>query len=328
MAAYHVRTAAAGRWFFPSGQIEIASTPTHAAELDEDLTRTRSLGYRAERITRSQLSSYEPALRLPEPPQLIVRYPDEGYCLPYLLLGELSTRLQAAGGELREGCELVSATVTSAGVELRTSDGESFVADRLVCAAGRWSEQLTARLAARDGAVDPMPLLSCEGRDLPTLGFLGITDPVPADLRGVVITSRLSVRPEGGGRLMLQALDLDAAADSAAEPGPDSGIAREMTNRMTALLAHPRPVRLSRLLLGRRAIPVDGQTVAGWLEPDQRIYGVVTHSGVTLALILGDLVGNEVLGLPAAELESFRPQRFAAGEAAASFPAPRTPGTQ
>jgi hypothetical protein len=49
---------------------------------------------------------------------------------------------------------------------------------------------------------------------------------------------------------------------------------------------------------------------------------------VTLALILGDLVSAEVLGRPAAELESFRPQRFATGGAAAGYTAPRTPGTQ
>jgi hypothetical protein len=49
--------------------------------------------------------------------------------------------------------------------------------------------------------------------------------------------------------------------------------------------------------------------------------------GVTVAVILGDLVGSEVPGRSAAELES-RPERFAEGNVAESAPAPRRPGTQ
>jgi glycine/D-amino acid oxidase-like deaminating enzyme len=328
VAAYHARTEAAGRWFFPSGHVEIASTVAHAAELENNVARLRSLGYPAEQITPAQLSAFEPTLRLPEPPIVIVRYPEEGYCLPCLLLGELNDRLRAAGGELREECELRSAAVKGSGVELTTGDGRTLAVDRMVCAVGRWSGELVQRLAARNSGVTPMPVIGCEGRDLPTLGFLGVTEPVPADVRGVITTSRLNLRPEGGGRLILQAPDLDAAADSENEAAAADGIGREMAGRLASLLARPHPVALSRLFVGRRAVPRDGQTVAGWLEPDQRIYGVVTHSGVTLALVLGDLVGSEVLGRTALELESFRPERFATGNAAESAAAPRTPGTQ
>jgi len=325
MTAYHQRASAAGRWFFPSGHVEIASTAAHAAELETSMTRLLSLGYRAELITQSQLSTFEPELRHPGASAMIVRFPEEGYCLPYLLLGELSDRLRAAGGELREGCGLLSAAVTRSGVELATGDGQALVVDRMVCAVGRWSGELARRLTARDGGVLPMPVLGCAGRDLPTLGFLGVTDPVPADVRGVISTSQLNLRPEGGSRLMLQALDLDASADSEHEPA--AGTEREMADRLASVLMRPRPVGLSRIVVGRRAIPRDGQTVAGWLESGQRIYGVVTHSGVTLALILGDLVSSEVLGQSAAELECFRPERFAEGNVAQSAPAPRKPGT-
>jgi glycine/D-amino acid oxidase-like deaminating enzyme len=104
LAAYRKRAPAAGRWFFPSGHVEIASTAADAAELADNMARLLSLGYPAEPITQAQLSGFEPALRLPDPPVMIVRYPEEGYCLPYLLLGELHDRLRAAGGERREGC--------------------------------------------------------------------------------------------------------------------------------------------------------------------------------------------------------------------------------
>jgi glycine/D-amino acid oxidase-like deaminating enzyme len=328
VAAYHARPDGVGRWFFPSGHVEIASAVAHAAELEDNVARLRSLGYPAEFVTQAQLSAFEPALRLPEPPIAIVRYPQEGYCLPYLLLGDLNNRLRAAGGELHEGCELRSAVATGSGVELTVAGGRILAVDRMVCAVGRWSSELVQRLAAPDGHVTPMPVLGSGGRDLPTLGFLGVTEPVPADVRGVITTSRLNLRPDGGGRLILQALDLDAAADSEKEAATTDGIGRELADRLASLLARPHPVALSRLVVGRRAVPRDGQTIAGWLEPDQRIYGVVTHSGVTLALALGDMVGSEVLGRPAPELKAFRPDRFGAGNADQSVAAPRAPGAQ
>jgi len=67
-------------------------------------------------------------------------------------------------------------------------------------------------------------------------------------------------------------------------------------------------------------MPADGQSVVGWLPGAGRVYVAVTHSGVTLGAHLGRLVAAEVAGgaeLP--ELARYRPDRFAAADAA--FPA-------
>jgi glycine/D-amino acid oxidase-like deaminating enzyme len=47
--------------------------------------------------------------------------------------------------------------------------------------------------------------------------------------------------------------------------------------------------------LGTRVLPEDGLTIADWLTDDQAIYAVATHSGVTLAAHLAEVVAEEVL---------------------------------
>jgi glycine/D-amino acid oxidase-like deaminating enzyme len=65
--------------------------------------------------------------------------------------------------------------------------------------------------------------------------------------------------------------------------------------------------------VGQRALPADGLTVAGPAGAAGRIYVVATHSGVTLAPLLGRLAADEIAaGELRDELAAFRPQRFAA----------------
>jgi glycine/D-amino acid oxidase-like deaminating enzyme len=59
-------------------------------------------------------------------------------------------------------------------------------------------------------------------------------------------------------------------------------------------------------------MPADGITIAGRLDGSGRIYVVATHSGVTLAPLLGRLAADEVVQDGEADLLApFRPQRFA-----------------
>jgi glycine/D-amino acid oxidase-like deaminating enzyme len=50
--------------------------------------------------------------------------------------------------------------------------------------------------------------------------------------------------------------------------------------------------------------------VAGFVPGVDGLYLLVSHSGTTLAPILGELVAAELLGEPQAALEPYRPSRF------------------
>jgi glycine/D-amino acid oxidase-like deaminating enzyme len=58
-------------------------------------------------------------------------------------------------------------------------------------------------------------------------------------------------------------------------------------------------------------MPVDGHPIVGWLPGATSLYVAVTHSGVTLAAHLAQLITTELLsGRPVAELTPYRPGRF------------------
>ena len=73
------------------------------------------------------------------------------------------------------------------------------------------------------------------------------------------------------------------------------------------------PVRVESAIVGKRALPADGHTIAGFLDERQAVYAVVTHSGITLGPLLGRLVAEELLeGHSSGLLADFRPDRFGA----------------
>jgi glycine/D-amino acid oxidase-like deaminating enzyme len=106
-----------------------------------------------------------------------------------------------------------------------------------------------------------------------------------------------------------------------AMPFPDQALRTMHGNRILArvgaYLPAARDVPLERLTLGFRPMPLDELPVVGALPGAPDIHVVVTHSGVTLAPILGRYVAREVLA--AARLEAlapYRPERFVAAAVA------------
>ena len=97
---------------------------------------------------------------------------------------------------------------------------------------------------------------------------------------------------------------------------PDEAIRAMHGDRILAKIAVVLPaargVALERLTLGFRPIPLDELPVVGTLPEVPNLYVVVTHSGVTLAPILGRYVTREVMsGSRIEALAPFRPERFA-----------------
>jgi glycine/D-amino acid oxidase-like deaminating enzyme len=148
----------------------------------------------------------------------------------------------------------------------------------------------------------------------PSLGLLAITAPAAVRLTRFVRAPGVDVRPDGGGRLMLAPGGADQLpADVAGDEDAVRGRARRMAEAAAGLLPGLTGTDLEAVRVGRRAIPADGLPAVGRFDPADRLYHVITHSGVTLAPILGRLVAREIAeGQPVAELEPWRPSRFGA----------------
>jgi glycine/D-amino acid oxidase-like deaminating enzyme len=141
--------------------------------------------------------------------------------------------------------------------------------------------------------------------------FLAQTQPLPIPLKCNLITPELNVRPDGGGRLMLQALDLDQHVDPARPVSPDGLIGKEMLRRLRRLFRNAEGARIERIETGQRSRPADGLPATGYISASARVYLMVSHSGMTLAPLLGRLVAEEMLsGTASPMLSAFAPDRL------------------
>jgi glycine/D-amino acid oxidase-like deaminating enzyme len=87
---------------------------------------------------------------------------------------------------------------------------------------------------------------------------------------------------------------------------------RRILARIGAVFPPARHRPFERLTLGFRPMPPDGKPVVGAVPGVANVYVAVTHSGVTLAPILGELAAGEILetAAPSELLEPFRPPRL------------------
>lgn len=310
--AAHRRLAQEGKapWLFLTGHLRWAGNPEQQKALDERDERLRAWGYPVNRLAgRHVMKQLEPDLRLP-PDAEVSFYPDEGFVLPHLLLGNLLGAGREAGVELQTGSPVVGFGRKGGRISaVVLADGRRVLADRVIACCGRW----TADVANMAGGVVPMEDAASGGSPALGLGLglLGYTSPLTARLDRVVTSPDLQARPDGGGRLILNALDVDARVAPDLVPDVRSDVAADLLRRVAGLFGPLSGVRLEALRLGIRSMPADGLTVAGEVPETGGLYVLATHSGITLAPLLSELVAREIAE-DAAEgiLDSFRPDRF------------------
>ncbi|RCV57596.1 NAD(P)/FAD-dependent oxidoreductase [Marinitenerispora sediminis] len=322
VAAHHELARRHGRaasWFHPAGHLEWAVDAAHREELRARVERLAERGYPARWLTPAEARRREPHLLVPADADVAL-FPQEAHCDPAALAEALLAEAGSLGARVRFGARVAGLVERPAGAAAVLESGERLDADRVVCCAGNGTGRLLAAIGASVPLVEP-------ARGNAAVGFLAVSAAAAAGVRGVVTTDRVNLRPWPGGRLLVQALDLDSGADPGAEP--EASLAAVFEDRLAAVLAGGPVPRIESVRTGRRVLPADGFTVAGPLEDHPSVYVLATHSGVTLAPLLGSLAADElVTGEPAAELAAFRPGRFAAEGPFPPVTAAREPGEQ
>lgn len=305
-AELHGRGAPGPQWFFQTGNLVWAD----GADDDARLARLESWGYPVRRITPRAARELEPDLRIADRAGSVLFFPQEGYVLPTVLLDRLLGEALDRGAKLRCPARVEAVIFEPTAVRIHLADGSSHLADAVVSCAGRWTGQVIA------SAGYSLPMVDHETRGSVAVGYLAYTRPTPVRLGRVLTTPRLNVRPDGGGRLILQALDLDRSADPGVTVGADGSTGRELVRRLGTVLRAGERAELEAIRVGQRAIPADGLTVSGHVDDGGRLYVIVTHSGVTLAPLLAHLAAGEIVhGARESILAPFRPQRLVVPQA-------------
>jgi len=298
-------------WYRPAGNIEWAGTAPGRAQLAARVRRLSGWGYPARMIGAAEAAGFEPSLRLPASVAEVAWFPGEGYLLTEPLVSRLAERAVQRGATLLTGEPgRVTGLDTAGGAvrAVRTAAGQVIPADAVVCCAGRWVPDL----AARAGAACPVPLVpwAAPGAAAPGLVVQAgpVTPPGPARM---VHAPRVYLRPHAGGLVHLEAPD--AAVDLHTPETELRRWAGELLRRARRVVGGLDGAGVAGYRVCVRPMPADGRSIVGWLPGAGGLYVAVTHSGVTLAAHLAELITAELVGGTApAELMPYRPGRFTA----------------
>jgi D-hydroxyproline dehydrogenase subunit beta len=298
-------TAGADQWLFPRGNLHWADDQAAADRLRDIAAGYRARGYPVAELTPEVvLRELEPGLRLDSVVGPVLFYPRDAHVLGDRLLAAVIGRARAVGLTVRIGdpvTALLGGTATGVVSGVRLASGETLSADAVVCCAGRGNRDLLAGLA-------DLPLVEPDSSERLTRGLLVQTTPVPEPVRRIVHAPGLSIRPHSDHRLVLHCHDIDAQLSS----GSDADrAAAEVLDRLPTVLPSARDAQVESVFLGVRPMPRDGMTIMGPVPGAESAYVVATHSGLTLAPVLGEIVAREVLGKPHPLASAFRLDRFA-----------------
>lgn len=288
-----------GGWWHGAGTVEWAAPGEDRDVFNDRVERLRDWGYAAEIIDRARLREIEPDIdpvAVGDAP--IGFFPDEGWVDPVLITHTL----------LREAVRLGATLLTEQGparlvvrggkaVGVACAAGE-IPADLVVNCTGCWSNSITDEKRLQ------VPLA-------PTSGMLAYTAPVAANLRTVVLAAQCHMRADGAGRIVIRQDHYDRTI----LPGTPVDTALREASELVAIAAQVVPsigrAKAEAVRIGVRALPADGKPAIGPIGGLAGYYVAVTHSGVTLAPFLGQLITEEILsGKERNELAAFRPNRF------------------
>jgi glycine/D-amino acid oxidase-like deaminating enzyme len=285
-------------WYRPSGHVELADPGDPATgELAARVSRLTEWGYPARIIDPAEAARLEPALRVPAPGAFFLR---EGYLLTEPLIARLVARAQSHGAEVRTG-EPGRVTRLEPGSvpKVRTATGAVLEADEVVCCAGRWTPELAA-----------VPLVPWRVPGSTAPGFIVRIGPVAASgpVR-LVHTPELALRPHPGRLLHLEAPD--AVVDLRTPEAELAHWADKLLRRAQRTVRGLDDARVVDYKVCARPLPTDGQSIVGRLPGAPGVYVAVTHSGVTLAARLSQLIAEDLTtSTPPACLTPYTPTRF------------------
>lgn len=217
-----------------------------------------------------------------------VVYPDDGYVDTEAFLAAQLADLRSAGGTVRDATPVAS---------LEHLRGLVGPADLIVVAAGTGTAALVAAVSPR-----VQRLSSSAGDD----GFLARIEVDGHPIDRIRSVAGLQVRPDGDGRIAAQSLRIEADLRDAGVTASVDTVWPALRDEIEHALGWRVPAA-ARVRVDHAARPhaADGMPLVGAVADD--VYVALTHSGVTLAPLLGELIARDLDGDADPRLVPFRP---------------------
>jgi glycine/D-amino acid oxidase-like deaminating enzyme len=287
-------------WWHPTGHLRWTDEAADASALRATVERLRSWDYDVTWVTTAQVrDQLEPQVVFPADDTEVAYFGHEGWLDGHRLVDRLVADAITHGADTSFGSAVTDITVSQrevTGVVL--ADGQRHVVDAVVNAAGPQASDIAALVGRR------LPM-----REEPGLVARLHCDPVP--VRRAMHTPHVEIRPDGEDGVVLHSRRIDARVE---EPDYDIG---ELTGALHDLAVAVVPSLMEATVTGarviQRPIPGDGFPSVGAVEAVAGYYEAVTHSGITLAAIVGRLLAAEIIEATVDPLLAlYRPGRFSA----------------
>lgn len=291
-----------GTWFHQHGCILSDSTDGATENYASRARESQNFGYPVEFVDRVQLHELEPAIVWPTDTALF--FPKDGH-LDNFAFGDLIYGLLTEAGIEILIREVESIRTSFSTAEVAFADGGTSTFEQVVLAAGADS----GPIAERSGLTLPVAPLNSPGPR--THSLLGVTARTEVQLRRVVISDRINVRPRQDGSMFVQIPSVEHRTEEGESPELLEEIRIVMEKSLKEFFGTT--ISVEEVIFSGRSFPEDGVSIVGYLDDSRRVYSLVTHSGMTLGPLLGRLVANELTGVKEELLEEFRPSRFRNG---------------
>ncbi len=297
----------------PSGMIEWVDGADENArtKLERSAERLADWGYPARRIARSDLEALEPHIEFPPMAQGIHAYAD-AWLDPPKAASFLAGRVRDKGGRILEGCAARGILRKDGAIVAVETDEGPVSAQSVVVAAGPDSAAVLASVSGNESFRSRSHIDAVPGAIIqtpPTAPWRWVRSIVYSEHHG-----SLHVRPAANGGLLLGGDDTD---DWIAKGHDEETLARiEKHLLQRARLMIPKlPVHLwigkCSQRVGVRPMPTDGRSIIGPVPGESDLYVAATHSGITLAPVIGEGLAEAILtGKVPARIAPFAYDRF------------------
>ena len=275
-----------------AGALQVVSRAERAGyqAMQREARILAGFGYRAELLSHGALGAKAPGLRLAEDAEALYLPDDMIIDAPHFTRF-LASQVTRNGGRILHA-RAQSLRADDAGrVQGVESSAGSFNAPCVVTCAGKDSGTLLATLTGHAPLASQFPL-----REVP--GLLATTPPMPAlALDHLLYTStkqELHMLRLGDGRIRIGSDDIDALIWDDRSPGAMAAGGRALLARAAGFLPDLAGVDVGdcHLAIGIRPYPEDGQPIIDQFPGASGLFTIATHSGITLAPIIGALVAQ------------------------------------
>lgn len=290
------------------GELRWAITEAGASALREQADKLQTWGYPTRLLDAPEVAKLEPNLQTDG--LIVASYSDlEGQVNTAEAVRAMTDLLTAQGAEIAvqtevTGLEVIASTGGRQAIASVRIDGGSIDCDAVVLAGGKAMPHL-ANMAEVE-----LPLRH-------TRGITIVTEPLPPLFENVALvhsprdgTPLINLRQFRDGSVMVQSNGQENYSEG--DRGESNSEAEQIVREAAAFVPALATAQIAEVRRGRRPIPQDGEPIIGFADSVENLYLASTHSGVTLAPIIGEMAAIELVnGVSVELLAPFRIERFA-----------------